>query len=158
MPAGKTRPLSVRVAYLRLSEKGLGLNVKWARKLTPFVLRMVHDGELVLKRENHSGRIGGKSVTTAHVTDLGRARLEAALDRHGPDFGPVSEADRDQPVRTSKDIRRKRMRDATAPDRAERERKAAIQARVLEFKAKYTPPSGRKQRRKAARDAAGAAA
>jgi hypothetical protein len=155
MSAGKIRPLSVRVAYLRLCENGLGLNVKWARKLTPFILRMVREGELVLRNVNHSARVGGKSVTTAYVTDAGRARLEAALARHGADFGPIGEADRDQPHDIPKTVRRKRLRDCAVPDRIERQRKRAIRERVLKLKAESTPASTRKRRRAAARAADG---
>lgn len=151
MPAGKTRPLSVRVAYLRLASEdcGIGLNVKWTRKLTPFMLRMVHEGELVLRRLGSDGR-GHKAVTTAYATELGKARLAAALAKHGPDFGPTSEIDRDQPSRLPKTMRRKRIADADPRRiRAERERRRIIDERVLKFRAEWTPPSTRKARRAA---------
>lgn len=151
MPAGKTRPLSVRVAYLRLAdqESGLGLNVKWTHKLTPFMLRMVHEGELVLRRPGSDGR-GHKAVTTAYTTEAGKARLAAALAKHGPDFGPASEADRDQPRKLPKTLRRKRIADADPHRiRAERERRRIVAERVLKFRAKWTPPSTRKTRRTA---------
>lgn len=149
MPAGKTRPLSVRVAYLRLAADGLGLNVKWTRKLTPFLLRMVHEGEIVLRREGSDGS-GRKAVTTAYSTPAGQARLAAALAQFGPDFGPTSEADRDQPHRMPKSARRRRNAEP-APRHLVASRKALIAERVLAMRAEWTPASTRKQRRAAAR-------
>src|SRR3546814_4326445 len=49
MSADKHKNLAIRAGYLRASssEGGLGLNIKWARKLTPFLIGMIKDGEIV---------------------------------------------------------------------------------------------------------------
>src|SRR3546814_4538102 len=88
MSADKHKNLAIRAGYLRASssEGGLGLNIKWARKLTPFLIGMIKDGEIVLHRTNGPG----KNVTSAHITPVGAARLDAILKRFGPDFGPIS--------------------------------------------------------------------
>lgn len=108
MSADKHKNLAIRAGYLRAasSESGLGLNIKWARKLTPFLMGMIKDGEIILRRTN--GR--GKNVTSAHVTPVGAARLDAILKRFGPDFGPISSIDRIEPLSVPKCVRRRNLR------------------------------------------------
>src|SRR3546814_12428341 len=75
-------------------------------KLTPFLIGMIKDGEIVLHRTNGPG----KNVTSAHITPVGAARLDAILKRFGPDFGPISSIDRIEPISTPKIVRRRRLR------------------------------------------------
>src|SRR3546814_17599407 len=67
---------------------------------------MRKDGEIVLHRTNGPG----KNVTSAHITPVGAARLDAILKRFGPDFGPISSIDRIEPISTPKIVRRRRLR------------------------------------------------
>src|SRR3546814_16799318 len=92
MSADKHKNLAIRAGYLRASssEGGLGLNIQWARKLTPFLIGMIKDGAIVLHRTNGPG----KNVTSAHITPVGAARLDAILTRFWPGFGTISSNDR----------------------------------------------------------------
>lgn len=93
MSADKHKGLATRAAYLRRSatEGGLGLNVKWAARLTPFLKKMADDGEIVLRRVGSDGR-GGKAVTCAFATAAGIARLADLEKRFGEGFGRSAEA------------------------------------------------------------------
>jgi hypothetical protein len=128
MSADKHKNLAIRAGYLRAasSESGLGLNIKWARKLTPFLMAMIKDGEIVLRRTN--GR--GKNVTTAHVTPRGTARLEEILQRFGSDFGPISSIDRVEPISAPKSVRRHKLR---SPEnlRTEAQKRAAYRRAAI---------------------------
>lgn len=128
MSADKHRNLAIRTAYLRLAsrEGGLGLNVKWARKLTPLLKRMADDGLVTLRRTG--GRPGSKSVTTAFATSAGEAALSAALVRFGDSFGPPSAIDRIEPARETKEMRRKRMTPPSREAAREREERRARMA------------------------------
>lgn len=108
MSADKHKNLAVRAGYLRLAsaESGLALNIKWARKLTPFLKRMIDDGEIQLRRESAGG---SKNVTVAYATPAGKARLDTILKRFGPEFGPVSVTGRAERNRMPKVMRRQRL-------------------------------------------------
>lgn len=134
MSADKHKNLAVRVAYLRLAsmDGGLALNIKWARKLTSFLMRMIDDGEITLRRTACCGR---KNVTVAYATEIGKARLEAEMKRFGPQFGPITAIGKVEPVRESKAMRRARRmppevrHEATKRRRIERERRQAYLVR-----------------------------
>lgn len=131
MSADKHRSLAIRVAYLRLASRdgGLALNIKWARKLTRFLKRMVDEGEITLRREGCGGR---KSATVAYATSKGLARLEEAVRRFGPDFGPTSATGRIEPVCERKEHRRDKI--ISPEDRRARAKvDAARRARSLEI-------------------------
>src|SRR3546814_14741085 len=66
---------------------------------------MIKDGEIVLHRTNGPG----KNVTSAHITPVGAARLDAILKRFGPDFDPISSIDRIEPISTPKIVRRRKL-------------------------------------------------
>lgn len=109
MSADKHKGLATRAAYLRAaSDTGLGLNVKWAAKLTPFLMRMIDDGEIVLRRVGSDGR-GGKAVTTAYTTPAGTIRLAALEARFGSGFGTRADISRIEPLREDKTMRRRRL-------------------------------------------------
>lgn len=126
MSADKHRNLQIRVAYLRAAsrESGLGLNIKWAAKLTKFLMRMVADGEIALKRQSLGGR---KNVTVAYATDTGKARLATCLERFGPDFGDIAQIGRAEPSRLSKTQRRLRRK---PPEIRRSEEKRRREARI----------------------------
>lgn len=90
--SGKPRGLRIRAAYLRLAgrEGGLGLNIKWAPKLTGVLKSMMKTGDVVLRREGYGGR---KNVTVAYLTDQGRTRLAELNAKYGPDFGCRADID-----------------------------------------------------------------
>ena len=140
MSADKHRNLGVRVAYLRLAARdgGLGLNIQWAHKLTKLLKSMADDGEVTLRRST-AGRTGGKNVTCAYITPKGQARLNAALDRFGPDFGPTSLARSAEPSTLKKFERRKR-KDA-AVQRARTAAALANRRSQSIARAKYAAPA-----------------
>lgn len=109
MSADKHRRLALEVAYLRLAsrETGLSLNVKWARGITDVLRTMIANGDLVQRRTPVTQR---RTITQVYATDAGRAKLASALDRFGPEFGPVSGLSRIEPVRLRKEVRRARTR------------------------------------------------
>lgn len=141
MSADKHKGLATRAAYLRRSatEGGLGLNVKWAARLTPFLRKMADDGEIVLRRVGSDGR-GGKAVTCAFATAAGIARLTDLEKRFGEGFGTAGDIDRVEPSRETKDMRRKRRvapevirasaRKANASRRASLTRALALRAQA----------------------------
>lgn len=109
MSSDKHKGLATRAAYLRraATEGGLGLNVKWAARLTPFLKKMADEGEIVLRRVGSDGR-GGKAVTCAFATAAGIARLADLEKRFGEGFGTAGDIARVEPMRETKDMRRKR--------------------------------------------------
>lgn len=127
MSADKHKGLATRAAYLRLAQgTGLGLNVKWAAKLTPFLQRMIADGEITLRRIGSDGR-GGKAVTTAYTTPAGDTRLLALEARFGPDFGSRADIVRIEPPREDKKMRRQRTREPEAKHLVRAKREARME-------------------------------
>jgi hypothetical protein len=139
MSADKHKGLATRAAYLRraASEGGLGLNVKWAARLTHFLKRMADEGEIVLRRVGSDGR-GGKAVTCAFATPAGLARLAEIERRFGTGFGGAADIGRVEPCRETKEMRRKRRiapeTARAAAQRAKASRRAAA-LRANEFRA-----------------------
>lgn len=106
MSADKHKSLASRAAYLRMAiqREGFSINVKWAHALTPFIMRMIDDGELVMRRQSWGGR---KSVSTIHATPTGVARLAALEQRFGAGFGSNADIGRVEPKRIGRTARRK---------------------------------------------------
>lgn len=106
MSADKHKSLASRAAYLRLAiqREGFAVNVKWAHALTPFIMRMIDEGELVMRRR---GEGGGKRVSTIHATEAGIQRLAALEARFGTDFGSKADIGRVEPKRLPKSVRQR---------------------------------------------------
>lgn len=131
MSADKHKGLATRAAYLRAAagESGLGLNVKWAARLTPFLMRMIDDGEIRLQRVGSDGR-GGKAITTAFATPAGVARLKTIETRFGAGFGTGADISRVEPSREDRTHRRKRKEDPEIMRAKANKRRAIIAARM----------------------------
>lgn len=106
MSADKHKSLASRAAYLRLAiqREGFAVNVKWAHALTPFIMRMIDDGELVMRRR---GEGGGKRVSTIHATEAGIQRLASLEARFGREFGSKTDIGRVEPKRLPKSVRQR---------------------------------------------------
>lgn len=133
MSADKHRSLRIRAAYLRAAggadpeSYGFGINVKWARKLTPFLKRMADEGEVVLRRSTPAN--GHKGITRVTATETGRDRLTAIEARFGTAFGVPADIDRIEPTSERKATRRRK---AMSPMdlRMRKERRRAAAARM----------------------------
>lgn len=137
MSADKHRSLRIRAAYLRAAgaadpeTTGFGINVKWARKLTPFLKRMADEGEVVLRRCTPGN--GHKGVTRVVATPSGRLRLAEIDARFGTAFGTPADIDVIEPVRETKAMRRRRaMTPMELRMRKERRRAAIMRAQAAQ--------------------------
>lgn len=117
MSADKHRNLEIKASYLRLaaSENGLGLNIQWAHKLTPFLRRLIDKDLIVLRtvgaNTSKTRKVSLKSVTTAFITEAGRAELARLETRFGEGYGGTTSARRAEAPRP-KDIHRHRVRES----------------------------------------------
>lgn len=131
MSSDKHKALASRAAYLRtaIGREGFAVNVKHAYSLTPFLMRMIAEGELVMRRQACGGR---KRVSVLHATDAGTARLKALEDRFGTSFGSKDDILRVDPPRPPKSVRR--LAANPEPRHVATARKAARAARILAFR------------------------